>query len=437
MPSRPPTSSRLPGTSASSRRRRRRRRPASSSSSSRPSSSRLLYLNSGITGTPRIDDPQFIPQIVFDQTRGVNQPKARFAYLFPTANSALIQVRLKANLSDAQQAQAISWIRQAVKMPMFRSQYGGTYTVTGEPVVVNDLASQITGSILGLLIAALLVMAAMLLIVFRRRPRLLPLAIALAATGITFGLLSLIGGTLTMASIAVLPILIGLAVDYAIQFQSRVAEARQRRRRRGRRGSGGAVGRADDRDRRAGDGDRLPRAAALAGADGPRLWPAARGRDRGRACMRADGRVGRDRAPRPRWRRARRLVARRRRDPPRSRRADSPARQAPGVVACHERPAHKAAPAHGGAAAHGDAGAAPERGVASGARAGDRRSAGSAGLGRGHPDRGPVGRHQARAVEHAGAAQPPRRSSGLPECPGRSTSPSTRRTWRRRRRSAG
>ncbi len=183
-----------------------------------------LYLNSGISGTPRIDDPQFIPQIVFDQTRGVNQPKSRFAYLFPTADSALIQVRLKGSLSDEQQAQAISWIRQAVEMPMFRSRYGGTYTVTGEPVVVNDLASQITGSILGLLIAVLLVMAAVLLLVFRRRPRLLPLAIALAAAGITFGLLSLIGGTLTMASIAVLPILIGLAVDYAIQFQSRVAE---------------------------------------------------------------------------------------------------------------------------------------------------------------------------------------------------------------------
>ena len=64
-------------------------------------------------------------------------------------------------------------------------------------------------------------MAATLLLVFRSRLRLLPLAIALAAAGITFGALSLVGGTLTMASIAVLPILIGLAVDYAIQFQSR------------------------------------------------------------------------------------------------------------------------------------------------------------------------------------------------------------------------
>jgi hydrophobe/amphiphile efflux-3 (HAE3) family protein len=77
-----------------------------------------------------------------------------------------------------------------------------------------------------LLIAALLVMAATLLIVFRSPLRLLPLAIALMAAGITFGLTALGGATLTMASIAVLPILIGLAVDYGIQFQSRVNEAR-------------------------------------------------------------------------------------------------------------------------------------------------------------------------------------------------------------------
>jgi hydrophobe/amphiphile efflux-3 (HAE3) family protein len=183
-----------------------------------------LYLNSGILGQPKIDDPQFIPQIVFDQTRGVNQPKARFAYLFPTKNSALIQVRLKASLSASQQAQAISWIRQAVRMPRFRSGYGATYTVSGVPVVTDDLATTITGSIAGLLVAALVVMGVVLLLVFRSRLRLLPLLIALAAVGITFGAVSLLGGSLTMASIAVLPILIGLAVDYAVQFQARAQE---------------------------------------------------------------------------------------------------------------------------------------------------------------------------------------------------------------------
>jgi hypothetical protein len=185
-----------------------------------------MAVSSGLNGVPSIDDPNFIPAIVFDSTRGVNQPKARFSYLFPTKNTALVQVRLRSSLSDAQQAKAIAWIRQAIRMPMFRSKFHGTYTITGVPVVINDLAGQITGSIAGLFIAALLVMAATLLLVFRNRLRLLPLAVALAATGITFGLLAVLGASLTMASIAVLPILIGLGVDYGIQFQARAQEAR-------------------------------------------------------------------------------------------------------------------------------------------------------------------------------------------------------------------
>lgn len=185
-----------------------------------------LYLTSGISGTPRIDDPQFIPQIVFDPMRGTNQPKARFAYLFPTAGSALIQARLKPNLSTTAQARAISLIRRAVQMPNFRLAFGGTYTVTGVPVVVSDLSQKITSSIALLLVVALAVMALTLAIVFRRRQRLLPLLVAVAAAGITFGALALVGSSLTMASLAVLPVLIGLAVDYAVQFQSRVQEAR-------------------------------------------------------------------------------------------------------------------------------------------------------------------------------------------------------------------
>jgi hydrophobe/amphiphile efflux-3 (HAE3) family protein len=186
-----------------------------------------LALNSGIQSIPTIDNTQFISQVVFDPTRGANQPKSRFAYLFPSAKSALIQVRLRSSLTPSQQQRAIALIRQAVRMPRFRLGYGGTYLVSGAPVVLNDLAAKVTASVGVLLIAALLVMAVVLLVVFRRRLRLLPLVIALAATGITFGAVSLVGASLTMASIAVLPVLIGLAVDYAIQFQSRIEESRR------------------------------------------------------------------------------------------------------------------------------------------------------------------------------------------------------------------
>ncbi len=182
---------------------------------------------------PQLNDPQFVSNVVFDPARGSDVPKARFAYLFPNRDSALIQVRLRPGLSDAQRRQAISLIEQATRAtcqkdgsraPCFTLKGGGTYVVTGAPVVLAALTTSITNSIVLLLVAALLVMAATLALVFRSRLRLLPLAIALAAAGLTFGAMELAGASLTMASIAVLPVLIGLGVDYAIQFQSRFNE---------------------------------------------------------------------------------------------------------------------------------------------------------------------------------------------------------------------
>src|SRR5204863_4043104 len=110
----------------------------------------------------------------------------------------------------------------------FQPQRGAKYIVTGVPVVAEGLASSVQHAIFVLLGAVLLVMAATLALVFRARLRLLPLGLALAAAGMTFGALSLAGGSLTMGSIAVLPVLIGLAVDYAIQFHARFEESRVR-----------------------------------------------------------------------------------------------------------------------------------------------------------------------------------------------------------------
>ncbi|MEA2137284.1 MAG: uncharacterized protein QOG56_434, partial [Solirubrobacteraceae bacterium] len=194
----------------------------------------------GLVSIPRLDDRAFVSTLVFDATKAPGTPKRRFAYLFPSrgarpGRTALVQVRLKAGLGERERSAAIEQVRAAVAMAAWKPRNGATYTVTGAPVVVSDLTASISGSMRVLLIAALLVMAAMLALAFHRRPRLLPLAIALAAAALTFGALSLVGASLTMASIAVLPVLIGLAVDYAIQLQSRIAEER------GEHGSAGAA----------------------------------------------------------------------------------------------------------------------------------------------------------------------------------------------------
>jgi hydrophobe/amphiphile efflux-3 (HAE3) family protein len=200
----------------------------------------LLSLASryGITSAPSISNPNFLAAIVFDLNRARDTPKARLAYLFPNGHSAQVIVRLRADLSEAERHRAIGLIRAVVEDATPNSAcrfkgrpeacfalHGGRYVISGVPVVVDAVTPALKDALLVLFAAAVVVMALTLLLVFRSRFRLLPLALALAAAALTFGLLSLVGGSLTMASIAVLPVLIGLAVDYAIQLQARYDEA--------------------------------------------------------------------------------------------------------------------------------------------------------------------------------------------------------------------
>jgi hypothetical protein len=79
-----------------------------------------LALNYNIRSLPQINDPDFVSQLVFDPARGVSVPKARFAYLFPSPRSALVQVRLRPDLSDAERDRTIGLIKAATRLPDFR-----------------------------------------------------------------------------------------------------------------------------------------------------------------------------------------------------------------------------------------------------------------------------------------------------------------------------
>jgi predicted RND superfamily exporter protein len=183
-----------------------------------------IALQYGLTGRPSLSDTNFVSTLVFDSSKPAGTPKARFAYLFPSRDAALVSARLRAGLSESQRTHTIGLIRAAVAMSQWRLQRGGSYLVTGEPVIVADLTHSITSSIELLLLAVVLVMAGALSLVFGGRPRLLPLAVALLSAALTFAALSLAGGSVAMAQVAVLPVLVGLAVDYAIQFQARAQE---------------------------------------------------------------------------------------------------------------------------------------------------------------------------------------------------------------------
>jgi len=192
----------------------------------------------GITSAPSLSNPDFLAAIVFDINQSRGTPKAKLAYLFPNKHSAQIILRLRSDLSASERHRAIETIKAVVHDPVARRRckfkgtpercfqlHGARYVISGVPVVVDAVTRALKDALLVLLGVALVVMALTLLLVFRSRWRLLPLGIALAAAALTFGIFGLLGGSLTMASIAVLPILIGLAVDYAIQLQARYDEA--------------------------------------------------------------------------------------------------------------------------------------------------------------------------------------------------------------------
>ena len=168
--------------------------------------------------------PQFVASIVFDLRQPSGTPKSKWGYLFPSPDSTLISIRLEPDLDNETREEAIGLIREAIASPEFELE-DASYELSGVPVVVEGLAEELGSEIVLLLGVAIAVMAMTLIAVFGPPLRLLPLFVALGAAAFAFGLLSIVGGKLTMASVAVLPVVIGLGVDYAIQLQARFREA--------------------------------------------------------------------------------------------------------------------------------------------------------------------------------------------------------------------
>jgi predicted RND superfamily exporter protein len=164
-----------------------------------------------------IGDPSFVHQLVFDPSISFDAPKTRFAQFFPSRRSAVIELRPRSDLDAAGRREAIGLVRKAVASPSFQLK-SSRYILTGEPVVGAKVASGISHSLLILLIATSVIAIGVLAFVLRTR-RFWPLLPAGVTVALTFGLMSLLGITLTLASIAVLPVLAGIAAGTALRFQ--------------------------------------------------------------------------------------------------------------------------------------------------------------------------------------------------------------------------
>ena len=102
---------------------------------------------------------------------------------------------------------------------------GLAVTVSGTPAFSKEM-SEAMGAEMGILILAAMVLMtfAVMLLFSHVRYRLLPVGVVAVGLILTFGIMGLSGIPVSMVVIAAFPVLIGVGIDYAIQFQARFDE---------------------------------------------------------------------------------------------------------------------------------------------------------------------------------------------------------------------
>ena len=132
-------------------------------------------------------------------------------------------VGMPTTLNDAQRNELLSETDEAIKYAKFPPDYGTT--ITGDPAFQAAIVEEMNKSNGKVFALAALLMVFALLLVFRHvRWSLLPIPIVLLGIIWTFGAMGLLHIPMTMVSFAAFPVLIGIGIDYAIQFHNRMHE---------------------------------------------------------------------------------------------------------------------------------------------------------------------------------------------------------------------
>jgi len=106
---------------------------------------------------------------------------------------------------------------------------GLSVTVSGTPAFSKEMGEAMGAEMGTLILAAMILMTIAVMLLFSHvRYRLLPIGVVTVGLILTFGLMGLFGIPVSMVVIAAFPVLIGVGIDYAIQFQARFDEETRR-----------------------------------------------------------------------------------------------------------------------------------------------------------------------------------------------------------------
>ena len=173
--------------------------------------------------TRTLDDPKYVDFLLYDNPLPKDPKPIRTALLpfFPDARHAQMVVRLLGNESIKQEGKTADLVTATTKSLHFDH---ATVTTTGAPALLENLNNYLTRGMATLALIAIAVMTLILLLLFSVRWRLLPLGIVIVGVIWAFGVAGYLHIPLTIVTIAGLPVMLGIGIDYAIQMHARVEE---------------------------------------------------------------------------------------------------------------------------------------------------------------------------------------------------------------------
>ncbi|HEX8804582.1 MAG TPA: MMPL family transporter [Acidimicrobiales bacterium] len=164
------------------------------------------------------ENPEWVRFLLFDNQGDIRKPLRPF---FPDEGHAQMVTRLVGNASLEDEGAASDGV---LAITTGEGYDNADVFTTGAPVLLKDLNDYLRGGMLTLGAIAVAIMAVILVLLFGVRWRLLPLLVILVGVTWAFGLAGYLGIPLSVVTIAGLPVMLGVGIDYAIQMHSRIEE---------------------------------------------------------------------------------------------------------------------------------------------------------------------------------------------------------------------
>ncbi len=213
------------------------RDPDEASKALRQADATLTTLRLGAAGEQTLDNPDWVKFLLYDNT-GFSVD-ANNKLVTPADDQLQVRKALRAFMPDSRHAvmaavlvgnaplDALAAGSDAVKHQFAdRTFDNAAVIVTGTPTFLTDINNYLQGGMLTLGGIAVLVMMVILVVAFRVRWRLLPMAGMVVGVLWGFGAFGFTGTKLSLVTIAGLPILIGLGIEFSIQVHNRIEEER-------------------------------------------------------------------------------------------------------------------------------------------------------------------------------------------------------------------